>query len=248
MLGDVFSKVVEAVSEVARREEECRLVEDETEKMLSRRGGIDHLQVKRDSARMGIREGVCPWFSAFFLCQVALCILSSLVVCSNSFFQKARVFEHGRSEGKCKGAGRRGSSVLFCPALFLIVGSYDLERQACMNAHRFFARDQHPAEDVSSTLPRSWLARTITVDAIIAAGFQLIVVHLFCRGLVLVLAGHRPIQRVASPAPRGRFCLLLAYWRYEISLCTVDDPTQAAAHGVPVVAAAVGDFVRYCTS
>lgn len=46
MLGDVFSKVVEAVSEVARREEECRLVEDETEKLLSRRGGINHLQVR----------------------------------------------------------------------------------------------------------------------------------------------------------------------------------------------------------
>lgn len=78
--------------------------------------------------------------------------------------------------------------------------------------------------------------------------FQFIVVHLFCRGLVLVLAGHRPIQRVASPAPRGRFRLLLAYWRYGISLCTIEDPTQAAAHGVLVVAAAVGDFVRYCTS
>lgn len=41
----MFSKVVDALSEVGKREEECRLVEDETEKMLSHRGGADYLQV-----------------------------------------------------------------------------------------------------------------------------------------------------------------------------------------------------------
>lgn len=44
-LGDVFSKVVEAMSEVGMREEECRLVERETEKMLSRQGGNTRFQV-----------------------------------------------------------------------------------------------------------------------------------------------------------------------------------------------------------
>eukprot|EP00903_Cladosiphon_okamuranus_P020118 g18474.t1 len=53
VLGDVFSQAVEAVSEVARREAECRLVEDETEKMLLRRGGINHLQLlSRDLKRV----------------------------------------------------------------------------------------------------------------------------------------------------------------------------------------------------
>lgn len=44
-LGEVFSMVVESMSEVGRREEECRLVERETEKMLSRQGGNVRLQV-----------------------------------------------------------------------------------------------------------------------------------------------------------------------------------------------------------
>lgn len=60
VLGDVFSKVVEAVPEVARREEECRLVEDETEKSLSRLGGIDHLQVRTYVCSLGcVRVSRC---------------------------------------------------------------------------------------------------------------------------------------------------------------------------------------------
>lgn len=55
-LGDVFSEVVEALSEVGKREEECRLVEDETEKMLSRRGGADYLQVKTGQQK---KSGLC---------------------------------------------------------------------------------------------------------------------------------------------------------------------------------------------
>ncbi|CAM9537152.1 unnamed protein product [Ectocarpus sp. 6 AP-2014] len=52
-LGEVFSKVVEAISEVGRREEECRLVERETEKMLSRQGGTVRLQLlTRDLERV----------------------------------------------------------------------------------------------------------------------------------------------------------------------------------------------------
>ncbi|CAM9408463.1 unnamed protein product [Ectocarpus sp. 12 AP-2014] len=52
-LGEVFSKVVEAVSEVGRREEECRSVERETEKMLSRQGGNVRLQLlTRDLERV----------------------------------------------------------------------------------------------------------------------------------------------------------------------------------------------------
>ncbi|CAM9550222.1 unnamed protein product, partial [Ectocarpus fasciculatus] len=53
-LGDVFSKVVEAMSEVGRREEECRLVERETEKMLSRQGGNTRFQqlLTRDLERV----------------------------------------------------------------------------------------------------------------------------------------------------------------------------------------------------
>ncbi|CAM9785312.1 unnamed protein product [Ectocarpus sp. 4 AP-2014] len=52
-LGEVFSKVVEATSEVGRREEECRSVERETENMLSRQGGNVRLQLlMRDLERV----------------------------------------------------------------------------------------------------------------------------------------------------------------------------------------------------
>ncbi|CAB1114268.1 unnamed protein product [Ectocarpus sp. CCAP 1310/34] len=52
-LGEVFSKIVEAMSEVGRREEECRSVERETEKMLSRQGGNVRLQLlTRDLERV----------------------------------------------------------------------------------------------------------------------------------------------------------------------------------------------------
>ncbi|CAN0196997.1 unnamed protein product, partial [Hapterophycus canaliculatus] len=44
-LGDVFSKVVEAVSELGRREEECRKLEVEGDRMLARYGGSGQLEV-----------------------------------------------------------------------------------------------------------------------------------------------------------------------------------------------------------
>ena len=39
MLDGVFSSLVEAVSGLTKREEECQLVEDETARMLSQHGG-----------------------------------------------------------------------------------------------------------------------------------------------------------------------------------------------------------------
>lgn len=44
-LDELFSQLVEAVSEVGKREEECRGMEDETDKMLARQGGPTRLQV-----------------------------------------------------------------------------------------------------------------------------------------------------------------------------------------------------------
>lgn len=87
VLGDVFSKLVEAVPEVAKREEECRLVEDETEKMLSRRGGIDHLQV---SAHAGCGFAAYPPLAGFVRDRFASAVLEPNSSCKECGRQKER--------------------------------------------------------------------------------------------------------------------------------------------------------------
>lgn len=44
-LDELFSKLVEAVSEVGKKEEEYRVVENETDKLLRRQGGSTRLEV-----------------------------------------------------------------------------------------------------------------------------------------------------------------------------------------------------------
>ena len=53
MLDVLFSKLVEAVSEVGKREEECRVVEKETDRLLRWQGGTTRLEVRL----MGIGVG-----------------------------------------------------------------------------------------------------------------------------------------------------------------------------------------------
>lgn len=46
MLDDLFSNLVEAVSEVGKREEECRVVERETDRLLRWQDGTARFQVR----------------------------------------------------------------------------------------------------------------------------------------------------------------------------------------------------------
>lgn len=45
-LDELFSKLMEAVSEVGKREEEYRVVENETDELLRRQGGSTRLEVR----------------------------------------------------------------------------------------------------------------------------------------------------------------------------------------------------------
>lgn len=59
-LDDLFSKLVEAVSEVGKREEECRVVEKETDRLLRWQGGTTRLEVRWMIVGVGYeREGYC---------------------------------------------------------------------------------------------------------------------------------------------------------------------------------------------
>lgn len=59
-LDDLFSKLVEAVSEVGKREEECRVVEKETDRLLRWQGGTTRLEVRWMIVGVGHEmEGCC---------------------------------------------------------------------------------------------------------------------------------------------------------------------------------------------
>lgn len=46
-MDDVFSKLVETVPEVTKREEECHSLEDEAARIVSHQGGPSLMQVRR---------------------------------------------------------------------------------------------------------------------------------------------------------------------------------------------------------
>lgn len=47
-LDKAFSRLVEAVSDAGKLEEECRLLEDETDEIVSLQGGTTQLQVQEE--------------------------------------------------------------------------------------------------------------------------------------------------------------------------------------------------------